>query len=45
MGEDDERQLLLINEKMAVMDMCNGHLVLSPLRFAEGGEKTYNIRI
>ena len=34
MGEDDGRELLFIGEKVAAMDTCDGHLVLTPLGFA-----------
>ena len=37
MGEDEGRKFLFIGEKMTVMDVCDGDLVLPPLGFAGGG--------
>ena len=40
MGEDEGRKFLFIGEKMTVMDVCDGDLVLPPLGFAGGrGER------
>ena len=40
MGEDDGGKLLFIGEEVTAMDMCDGDLVLPPLRFAVEKKKS-----